>query len=610
MPLPVRGKGARTFKFERLLNSEAKGSTLRHQSYTVEFTSNPAWNAVLALPYIMEYPYECAEQTFNRYYANALASHIASSDPKIKRVFDLWRTTQPDALKSNLDKNPQLKSLLAEETPWLRDAGSEAERRRRTAALFDLNRMNSELQSAMRKLRDAQTPGGGFAWFKGGRDDRYITQLIAAGFGRLFKLTANDKLTDRNMLDRAVNYLDARFAEDFEELKRAAEKSGKDCANEDNLTPLIAHYLYARSFFPRNGGGNGGGKATAALEFYRAQAAKFWMKHDTYIKGMLALALHRGGDATATAQIMASLSETALHGEESGMWWSGERGHLWYRAPVETQALMIEAYDEILNDRRAVEELKLWLLKQKQTQDWKTTKATADAIYALLLRGDNMLADDRLHSVAVGGTDITPSPSSDSRAEAGTGYFQTSWQGEEVKPSLGDIAVTPPADGNSAAWGAAYWQYFERTDKITAADAGMKIVKRLFVKTDTPTGAKLQSVTPERPIRMGDRVTARLEITADRDMEYVHLKDMRAAAFEPVNSLSGYRRQGTAGYYESPRDASVNFFFSHLSKGVHILEYDMFATRRGDFSNGIPTIQCMYAPEFCAHGKGERVRVE
>ena len=605
MPLPVRGKDAKTFKFDRLLKSGAKGSTLRNQSYTVEFTSNPAWSAVLALPYVMEYPHECAEQTFNRYYANALASHVASSDPKIKRVFDVWRSVQPDALKSNLDKNPQLKSVLTEETPWLRDAGDEAERRRRTATLFDLARMNGELQSAMRKLHDAQTSNGGFAWFKGDRDDRYITQLIVAGFGRLSKLTANDKFTNRDVLDRAVAYLDARFAEDFEELKRAAEKDGKDYASEEHLTPLVAHYLYARSFFPRNDGG----KAKPALEFHRAQATRYWTKHDTYVKGMLALALHRAGDETAPAQIMASLSETALRNEESGMWWGGERDHRWHRAPVETQALMIEAYDEILGDKSTVEELKLWLLKQKQTSDWKTTKATADAVYALLLRGANLLADDRPHSVTVGGTTVTPSSSSDKRAEAGTGYFQTSWQGEAVKPSLGKITVVPPADGNSVAWGAAYWQYFERTDKITAADAGMKIVKRLFVKTDTPTGARLEAVTSDRPIRLGDRVTVRLEITADRDMEYVHLKDMRASAFEPVNSLSGYRRQGSSGYYESPRDASVNFFFSRLSKGVHVLEYDMFATRRGNFSNGIPTIQCMYAPEFCAHGKGERVSV-
>ncbi|MDR0310691.1 MAG: hypothetical protein LBJ21_03790, partial [Acidobacteriota bacterium] len=605
LPLPVRGNQTRSYEFTRLLNNNSE--TLKNHSYTLEFTSNPAWSAVQALPYIMEYPYDCAEQAFSRYYANSIASHIANSDPRIKQVFDIWRKYQPDALKSNLEKNEELKALLIEETPWVRAAQSESERRQRIAALFDLNRMTSEMASALRKVEQAQLSNGGFAWFKGGPDDRYMTQHIAAGIGHLRKMSIPAKGTD-NMLRRAIAYMDARTAEDFEELKKEAAKRDADYMEEDHLGRMAAHYLYARSFFardypvPQN--------AKEAFDFYKSQAAAYWVKHNNYIKGMLALALHRYGDQKSARQIMLSLSETALYSEEMGMYWkSNVSGWWWYEAPIETQALLIEAYNEILDDKKSVEELKVWLLKQKQTQDWKTTKATSEAIYALLLTGSNLLAGDALAQITIGGKTIDPYKLEEGeRPQAGTGYFKTSWRGDEIKPDMGRITVvnTNPV----VAWGAAYWQYFEQLDKITPAETGVSIKKRLFVKSNSPSGPVLREITPGAPIKIGDRVTVRLEIRAGRDMEYVHLKDMRASAFEPVNVLSGYRRQDGLGYYESTRDAATNFFISYLPRGTYVFEYDLFATQQGEFSNGITTLQCMYAPEFTTHSEGIRISVE
>jgi uncharacterized protein YfaS (alpha-2-macroglobulin family) len=292
-----------------------------------------------------------------------------------------------------------------------------------------------------------------------------------------------------------------------------------------------------------------------------------------------------------------------------GMYWKSEtNGWWWYEAPIETQALLIEAYNEIVNDRNSVEELKVWLLKQKQTQDWKTTKSTSEAIYALLFTGDNLLESDALSQITVGSRTIDLNKLEEgNRPEAGTGYFKTSWKGEEITPDMGKITVTNPNPG--IAWGAAYWQYFEQLDKITPAETGVSIKKQLFVKSNSPTGPVLKKITPDAPIKVGDKVTVRIEIRADRDMEYVHLKDMRASAFEPVNVLSGYKRQDGLGYYESTRDAATNFFISYLPKGTYVFEYEMFATQHGEFSNGITTLQCMYAPEFTTHSEGIRVSV-
>ena len=603
--LPINGNQTKVYEFTKLLRNQS--STLKNYSYTIEFVSNPVWNAIQALPYVMEYPYECSEQAFSRYYANSIATHIVNSDPKIKQVFDIWRNYQPNALQSNLEKNEELKLLLLEETPWVREAQNESERKQRIALLFDLNKMNNELASALRKVEQSQTPNGGFAWFKGSPDNRYITQHIVAGIGHLQKMKIQTKASG-NMLQKAIRYMDARLAEDFTMLKQQAEKDKEDYKKDNHLSYLIIHYLYARSFFlkthpvPQ--------ETQEAFNFYNAQAATYWTKNNNYLKGMLALSLNRNGDVKTAQLIMKSLGETALHNEEMGMYWNSEtNGWWWYQAPVETQALMIEAYHEILNDQKSINALKVWLLKQKQTTSWKTTKATSEAVYALLIFGNNLLANNDLCEITVGSQTIDPNKlEGANHPEAGTGYFKTSWKGDEVKAEMGKITVKNP--NPTIAWGAAYWQYFEQLDKISTAETNVKIHKQLFVKTNSSTGPMLNAITNETPIKTGDKITVRIEIRCDRDMEYVHLKDMRASTFEPVNILSGYRRQGGIGYYESTRDAATNFFISYLPKGYYVFEYDLIATQQGEFSNGITSLQCMYAPEFTAHSEGIRIRVE
>jgi hypothetical protein len=618
LPMFVRGKQHREFTFAKL--SGNRSATLRSQAFTVEFTSYPVWNAVLSLPYIMNYSYNCVEQTFSRYYANAVAAHIVRSYPRIKQTFDIWRNYQPSALSSALEKNSELKSILLEETPWVSDARNESESRQQIAALFDNNRINSEQATTWQKLQQAQSPNGGFAWFTGGRDDRYITQHIVSGIGRLYRMhIAIEEAT--GMLDKAIGYMDTQIAEDYERIRRQSDKAKSDAQKENHLHALTVHYLYARSFFidtyPIRA------NALDAFNYFLSQAAGYWTTLDNnYLKGMLALALHRYNDTRTAKSIIRSLDETAIHDKEAGMYWRNEqRGRQWYQSPVEMYALMVEAFDEIDYNRSRIEELQTTLLRHKQTHHWKTTKATADAIYALLLPSSEQLsvegaakspglspllvsnAADRLPVITVGSDTVAETP-----VEAGTGYFKTAWYGSDIHLNMGRIAVDNPNAG--IIWGAAYWQYLEQLKHITSASTGVGIRKQLFVKTNTSSGVILKQITPDAPIKVGDRITVRLEVSIDSDMEYVHLKDMRAAAFEPVNVLSGYRYQGGIGYYESIRDAASHFFIDHLPKGLYIFEYDLNATQEGVFSNGITTLQCMYAPEFSAHTEGIRVEVK
>ena len=601
MPLPVRGNETKTFSFDRMKN--ANSATLQNHELTLEFTSNPAWYAVQALPYLMEYPHQCTEQIFSRYYANSLATNVANSHPKVKAIFEKWKNT--DAMLSNLSKNQELKSALLEETPWVLAAQSEEQQKKNIGLLFDLNRMSQERADAVATIAERQLSNGGFSWFPGGRDSWYITQYIVEGMGHLNELGVNDAKSDpkvQKMLNRAIVFIDARIAEQYEELLKLV-KEGKAKLEDNHLNNLAVHYLYARSFFTNQ---KMDGNPQIAHDYYLGQAEKYWLNKGMYQEGMLALALHRNGKRTVTNDMVKSFKERSLNNEEMGMYWKYDRGYYWYQLPIETHALMIEVFDEVANDSKAVDDLKVWLLKTKQTTHWKTTKATSAAVYALLRRGANWLLEDAPVEITLGDKKIDQSKMD---TEAGTGYFKTKWSGEDVDVSMADVKVKNP--NSVVAWGALYWQYFEDLDKITTfEDTPLKLNKKLFKVVNSDRGPVMTELKEGSQLSPGDKLHVRIELCVDRPMEYVHMKDMRASGFEPTNVLSQYKWQGGLGYYESTKDASTNFFISYLPKGTFVFEYPMVVNHKGDFSNGVTTIQCMYAPEFTSHSEGIRVKVQ
>jgi uncharacterized protein YfaS (alpha-2-macroglobulin family) len=313
-------------------------------------------------------------------------------------------------------------------------------------------------------------------------------------------------------------------------------------------------------------------------------------------------------DNSTSAKILKSLKENSITSEELGMYWKANTNSwYWYQAPIETQALLIEAFSEIENDTETIDNLKIWLLKNKQTNRWKTTKATTEAVYALLLQGSDWISVTDMVDVVLGNKPIEPSKLENIKVEAGTGYFKTSWKTDEIKPEMADVKITKKGDG--IAWGALYWQYFEDLDKISSAETPLKLKKKLFIKNNTDLGEEISEITDSTQLKVGDLVRVRIELRSDRAMEFVHMKDMRASGLEPVNVLSRYKWQDGLGYYESTKDASTNFFFDYLPKGVYVFEYDLRINNAGNMSNGITTIQSMYAPEFSSHSEGVRIKV-
>jgi hypothetical protein len=655
LQLPVRGPATKNFTFEKLLKSETS-ETITNHSLSVEYTSNPAWFAIQSLPFLAGNKRESADEVFNNYYATAVAGIILSASPALQDFFSKYKDVDTASILSNLEKNPELKAILLAETPWVLQGKSEREQRRQLAMLFDITRIGASEKAVLTKLAGLQSTDGAFTWFPGGPKDRYITQYILTGIGHIFKLNpaAADNTQLQTIVKRGLDYLDKVIIADYERLVKNTKKGTSPTGGLDQMQ---IQYLYLRSFF-RNS--IMAGNTLKAYIYYRAQSQQTWLKQTRYMQAMIAIALQRTDDIKTANSIIASLKQNAIVNEELGMYWKDiKSGYYWHQVPVETQSVLIEAFAEITKDQGAVTDMKTWLLKQKQTQGWSTTRATADACYALLISTDgnhtnsiNKLFDENPSvEIRLGSTTIS---STSENMELGSGYFKKTFSDEQVKPSMGNIQVriTPskvqpgktgtnelptktkePSNSGKAlptsgkgltnsgkgptnsgkelpTWGAVYWQYFEDLDQVTNANGSLRINKKLFVENNTANGPVLTAYTNLTPLKIGDKVKVRLELKTDRDMEYVHLKDMRAAGMEPVNVLSSYKWQDGLGYYESTSDAATNFYFSRINKGTYVFEYIVFVTHTGNFSNGIATFQSLYAPEFRARSEGINVSVE
>lgn len=597
LPLYVNGNQSKSFTFRKMKEHHSK--TLENFSFTLEFTSNPIWYALLALPYMMEYPYNCNEQIFSRLYANSIASQIVSHSPEIQSVFESWQADSSQALQSPLQNNPELKNILLQESPWLLQAKNENQQRNNIAKLFDLKTVRSANQTVSSELAENQNSDGGWGWFAGGRSNLFITQHILSGFAKLNQLKIETAFPEKN-LKKAIYFTDN---EQFINYKQIISSS-KFAPKNQYLTHNIIHYLYGRSMFIKTY--KLSKEQQSMYDFYLQQAENHWDKQSLYDQGMLAIALYNGGKTAVAQQIIAHLKNRAQYSEEMGMYWKQEgSGWFWYEAPIERQALFIEVFSLINNDVESIEKMQQWLLKQKQQQHWGSTKATVEACHALLSTFQKGLPTDAHTIITIGDEKIDLDQV---EHERGTGYFKKSWDSDEVSHQLSEIEIEKHSQG--IGWGGAFWQYYEESAKITPAQTSLSIVKSLY-KIVIENGREiLLPINEKNPLLVGERVRVRMEIRSDRDIEFVHLKDMRAAAFEPEKQLSGYRSQSGLWYYEAPRDVAHNFFFDYLPKGTHVIEYTLIAVQTGNFGTGVTTIQSMYAPEFSAHTHSQRIRVK
>ncbi|MDR0413167.1 MAG: hypothetical protein LBH61_05145 [Dysgonamonadaceae bacterium] len=590
IPLDVQEGQTRTFAFDKWTRHASP--TLENYRLTLEIAGNPVWYAVQALPALSAPQSDNALSWFAAWYSNEWATRLANSTPKIKQVVDAWSRQggTTETLLSHLGKNPELKALLLEETPWVMEAGAESEQMQRLALLFDVNRSANLRTQALLKLESLQNEDGGWPWFNGMQSSVSITQWILYA---MKELPASTEL--QAMQAKAVRFIDLRFKQYADAENRAGRKA------PEHFSTYELEYLFVRSLYPELPPEEN----RAAIAFYTGIVEKRWQKSGLYHCALAASLMQRNGNARTAQAILKSLREHAVRKPDLGMYWpNNSLNSFMTQSAVCVHTFIMDAFLEAGAGRAEMDEMKRWLLKQKQTLQWESVPATVSAIRMLLKSGTNWLESEGDVRITAGNKTIDTS-----RKEAGTGYFKESWNAAaDIFSSLHPVTLSK--SGAGPAWGALYWQYWEDIDKISSARTGLSVEKALFIERVTAGGKSLAPVTESNPLKTGDKATVRLTVRSDRDMEYVLLKDLRASCFEPVQSLSGTQWQQGVSYYLSPRDASMNFFFPVLPKGTYVFEYDLYVTRQGSYSNGAATVQCLYAPAFVSHTAGGRVEVK
>lgn len=585
VPLNVNGEGAHTFSLENLFNKHSK--TASEQRLTVEFTAHPAWYAVQALPVVAHPQNEDALSWATAYYAHSLAAYIVKENPRIKQVFDSWKAQggTKETFMSNLQKNQELKNILLAETPWLAEATNEAEQKQRIATLFDLNTMNSQLAVSVEKLGELQNADGAWSWYKGMQGSRYVTTQVMEMLVRLNALTHQDADSRMQpMIQKGFEYLGKQAAEEYKSMKEAEKKGAVGLRPSEQ----VLRYLYICAL---------DGKAPVDEKVNRYFIDKLsgeGKELTIYGKALGAIILQQAGKVAEARLFMQSLMEYSVVTDEMGRYFDTPKArYSWFSYKIPTEVAAMEAIQRITKDTKAIDEMKRWLLKQKQTQTWETPIATADAVYALMATGaSDLLANTGGVEITLG-KEVIRTPADDA-----IGYIKKTVSGDVMNIKK----VSVDKEGTGMGWGAVYAQYLESMDQIGEQGNGLSVSRQLY-KGD-------EALNESAPLKVGDKITVRLTVKADRDMDFVQIKDDRAACMEPLQAVSGFRWGNGLGYYQATKDASTQFFIDQMRKGTYVIEYQVYVNRTGEYQAGIATVQSAYAPEFGGHTGGYRVMVE
>ncbi len=577
-PFVKTSKGDETFTLEKVSQISPTAEKI---SLDVEMQTQPLWTTLMSLPYLMEYPYECAEKTFSRYFGNILAQKIIQDNPSFAKVITAWKSSDPKAFLSELEKNPELKSILLNETPWIMDAQNEAQQRAHLSTLFDGNTLITNILSAMSKLKEMQSTDGGWGWFGGVESNVYITQHIVSGFGQLKQLGV--KFDEQMVLD-ALKFLDDRYSTQFNNLKK------EDKIKLSGLSDLHIHWLVARSYFKT--------EATEVSKYYMQCLQKDWKKLNLYTQALAGLSAIRSGDKVFADKIKKSILDRSTKRPQMGMYWNENKtGYYWNQSQVETQSTLISFFTELGNLDKEVQQMQLWLLQQKRTNAWETTKSTTIACHALLINKtsiENQLA--QVVNVKMGdGTDLGVL-----KNDSGSTFH---WSGKEITSGKGSVTVT--SSNEQPVFGAIHFQYLEEMDKVTKSNGDIRLERHFYWSNNGKEEEIVQGVS----IPVGTKIKVKMMVVSNRDMEFVHLKDSKASGFEARETLSGYH-YSSVSYYQISKDASTEIFIDYLPKGTHTFEYDIFASGKGDLTVGAAIVECMYAPSFRANSNGGSVIVK
>lgn len=582
----IRDKGKSNHSFDGFVNKDSE--TIENKVYTIDYTDNLAWNAVLALPYLNMKNDQSLIGVVNSYYANAISRHIVEQHPRIETIFNQWKNYSPDALMSELEKNESLKTILLEETPWVMNAQNETEQRRRIAVLFELNQLKDNQQNMMNLLVQSQRGDGGFSWYKEGISSVYITQQVLLRLGQL-KRMGIDISSFTNMTQRANKFLADKQLESYRKWKR-----------DDNnfvIPGMDLHWLYVRSVM----GETATGELQELIEYYQANLKKNWTKLNPYEQALAGIYFKREEFNKEANLVYASLMDRAKKNTHLGMYWVENSGYFWNQNSISSQSMIAQFFQEMNASASIMEEVRLWLILNKETSDWGTSIQTADAIAGILLTSGDYLKASPAPKIIVGGKELVYTTKTNNQQievdyTEGLGQVKNTWSGEEIKSDLGNISIEKSSEGPAAL--NLYWQYMEDLSAVQSSSNSSMSIKKKYYRI--VPGAKKENLEETNSFTVGDKIQIEIIVTVVRDLDYVHIKDLRPAGFEPTSTVSSYR-WGDISYYESPKDVSMDFFVERMQRGTYKMTYTVYATHSGEFNSGLATIQCQYAPAFSAN---------
>lgn len=595
LPLYLSRDTTQTFKFNKLRDNQ--NESISSQGLTVEYMTQPIWHAIHALGYLKSDPEKSAIQQFNRLYANLMALHILDKYLAIKKVLDHWKQDSL-AIQNPLLQETALKQVLLEETPWVLDAQSNQLLLTTLANQLNTQQLINENEALLKDLSKYQLDNGGFSWFQGGRSDDYITRYILTSIGKLKRIgaiTPAITIQLNPMITKALAYTDHQQKSYFKQSK----------PTQINATDLA--YLYMKSFYIDETIKN-----DSTVKAIWQMARNQWYTQNQYGQAMIALIAHRQNETVFAKKILNALLENTITQTEQGMYWKNRQTFRWYAMPIEHQTMMIDCFSEINQQlpnqpyNQSIKLMMTWLIGHKMTNHWGNSIASAEAVYSLMANGQTWMNQKRAVLIELGKTTISTATE---KTMEGSGYFKKRFDGDKVTPEMGNISVTTATQNtvsDQPSYGSIYWQYFANMDDISASQGPINIHKQLLVLRN-----KIWVPLKENePINVGELMTVTLKIQTSKEMDYVHLKDLRPAATEPTNVLSGYQFQDNLFVYQSTKDVSNDYYIHYLPKGEYQFSYTIRATHKGIYTAGYASVQSMYAPSMKAHSNTIKLRIE
>lgn len=570
----------------KAMQERMQNRTVASVRTVLEYCDNPAWYAVTALPSLATPLNNSATAVVASLYANRVACGIVTQNKIISQVLKQWSKTHSGALRSQLEQNETLKQILLSQTPWVLDAQNSTEQLQELASLLDTQRAMSLAHEAVKTLADMQSSDGGWAWFKEMQPSFWTTMNILAILSQLPQWGESEQdETIKTMELAALRYLDNEYV--------ARHKTRDKSIDYYDLC-----YLYVRSAYldvPLSGN-------TLALHQQQLDSlSSQWYRSDLIEKAYTAITMFRYGKQSVAEEIVNSLRQYATTTPSQGIFWANNRSNSYYNnSAIQAHCAIYEAFELVSPRTTELNAMRQWLLLQKQTQAWGNVPSTIDAVKILLTSGSNWL-NEGINTHINWGNKPLPNPH---EKEVTLGYEKYMRNASEVDAS--DATLTLTQHSQHPSWGAIYWQYYDSIAHIQEqGNSEISLTREYYVERE----GQLAPIATTA-LHQGDIVTVRIQFYTHRDMQYITLTDNRPACFEPVQQLPEYQSGGDIWYYQVPADASTQFYIDYLPRGTHIIEYQVYADRKGTYHAGIATLQSYYAPQYTAHTTSSEIIVE